>query len=111
MAVVSGVLAVSLGEYLDTRPPSQVVSFDVETTFPDALLKSSDSNLRTEKLSPRLEKCNILSAPLFDDESSTYYGFVDCWDILCQVRIRRFYVLHCTVPRGSEIDRFAKYPG
>eukprot|EP00210_Caulerpa_lentillifera_P007419 g7090.t1 len=62
---------VTLGDYLDARPPSQVVSFDVNTTLSDALLK--------------LDQCNILSAPLFDTMSSEYYGFVDCWDILRQV--------------------------
>ena len=82
----------SLGAFLQLRPPRQVVTFDVDTTIGEALLRflhhSCFLSVQTHPcgcMCRRLDQCRILSAPLFDSKKGEYYGFVDRWDILRQV--------------------------
>ncbi|CAD7704925.1 unnamed protein product [Ostreobium quekettii] len=61
----------SLKEYLHRRPPSHVVTLDVNTTVGEAL--------------NQLATYNILSAPLFDKSTGAYLGFLDRKDLLSYV--------------------------
>lgn len=58
----------TLEEYLRQRPPSHVVTLDVNETVSDGLTK--------------LGTYNILSAPLFDKSTGAYLGFLDRRDLL-----------------------------
>ena len=61
----------TLEEYLRKRPPSHVVTLDVNQTVGDGLTQ--------------LATYNILSAPLFDKSTGAYLGFLDRRDLLSYV--------------------------
>lgn len=82
-SVVAVLKSVSLGDYLQRRPPCQVVSFDAETCVSEALRI--------------LGAVEIKSAPVFDCDSNAFLGFVDSRDVLA-------LVLELVDVRGTSVE-------